>query len=534
MLPDASELESLTRELVRRPSVTGSTTSDGGRSVHHETLLAEWIHAWLDSRGVRTVLQELPDGRKNVFAFVRGASAKTAVLMGHFDTVPPSPGQALGAGAAGEDAFLFGRGSLDMKSGIAVAMALMEQWAKAGTPPPVSVLFVATCDEEVESSGVLRAIGLLAALKGGREGGGPAERSDRDAAARLTGGLTCELAGVINVDYTSERFPGDAEYHAWEGTIGKVLAVVYVRGYQTHAGEYFRGFHAIGLLSRLVTDIDGNHQLAGSAPPPVTLKVADAKTEYNVMTSPAGWAYFNVFTTGKTPARILGELRAIARGAVDGYLDGLNASFRAWGEAANVPAGGLMWEAPVVTWSELLRLATEGSGEEKVTAALARSVEEARSKGADVRETGIAMIEALAGLTGNRDPLVVLGFLPPFYPYVAPDAGPFGSAVRRAVAACATPSGRAVTIEPFYPYISDMSYLRIEPEIRRDLESVAGETPGWGSLYGLDLETIARVDLPVVNVGPYGFGAHQSEERVEREYTFTVLPRLILDIVHSL
>jgi arginine utilization protein RocB len=42
------------------------------------------------------------------------------------------------------------------------------------------------------------------------------------------------------------------------------------------------------------------------------------------------------------------------------------------------------------------------------------------------------------------------------------------------------------------------------------------------------------VDLPVVNIGPYGFGAHQPEERVEREYSFGVFPGLIARIVESL
>jgi arginine utilization protein RocB len=527
MLPDPSELERLTQELVNHPSVTGTTTAAAGWTVHNETLLAEWIHSWLEERGVRSVLQSLPDGRKNVFAFVRGASERTVVLMGHFDTVPPSPGQALAGAAAGEHAYLFGRGSLDMKSGVAVVMSLMAGWAKAERKPAVSILFVATCDEEVESSGVLRAIGLISAMKGGASAA-----ADRDAADRLTGGLTCDFLGVLNVDYTTERFPGDGDYHAWEGTIGKVLAGVYVRGYQTHAGEYFRGFHAMGLLSRLVTAIDGNNELAGKAPPPVTLKVADAKEEYNVMTSPAGRAYFNIFTTGKTPAQLLRELRGISDAVIARYLEDLNRNFTAWGEAAGVPAGGLMWEVSTITWSELRRLALERAGAEKVQAAL-DAVRDDMKRG-DVRDAGFAMIAALLDLVDNRDPVVVLAFLPPFYPYISPDGGSFGAMVRKAVAACRPPNGRGLTLERFYPYISDMSYLRIEPEIRKSLDGLTCEMPGWGEIYSLDFDTIGRVDLPVVNIGPYGFGAHQPEERVEREYSFGVFPGLVSGIVESL
>lgn len=144
------------------------------------------------------------------------------------------------------------------------------------------------------------------------------------------------------------------------------------------------------------------------------------------------------------------------------------------------------------------------------------------------------MIAALLDLIDNRDPIVVLAFLPPFYPYISPDGGSFGAKVRKAVEACRPPNGRGLTLERFYPYISDMSYLRIEPEIRKSLDGLTGEMPGWGELYSLDFDTIGRVDLPVVNVGPYGFGAHQPEERVEREYSFGVFPGLISGIVESL
>jgi arginine utilization protein RocB len=144
------------------------------------------------------------------------------------------------------------------------------------------------------------------------------------------------------------------------------------------------------------------------------------------------------------------------------------------------------------------------------------------------------MIAALLDLLEDRDPVVVLAFLPPFYPYVSPDRGSFGSSVREIVIHRRTGNKRAITTEKFYPYISDMSYLRIEPEIRESLGGLTGEMPSWGNGYSLDFATIGRVDLPVVNAGPYGFGAHQPEERVEKKYSFEILPGLLLDIVAAL
>lgn len=281
-----------------------------------------------------------------------------------------------------------------------------------------------------------------------------------------------------------------------------------------------------------MTAIDGNNDLSGKAPPPVTLKVRDAKDEYNVMTSPAGWAYFNIFTTGSTPAKIMETLRA-ASGRVTGeYVAALGASHRAWCEAAGVPLKPLRWDVAARTFSEVRRLAVGKAGESAVKVAL--DTARLAGRNADVRETGFAMIAALLDLLGDTDPVVVLAFLPPFYPYISPDRGPFGAAVRSVIGGRRTGDGKAVTLEEFYPYISDMSYLRLEPEIRKSLSGLTDEMPGWGELYSLDVDTIGRVDLPVVNAGPCGYGAHQPEERVDVDYSFRTLPGLILDIVAGL
>ncbi len=529
---DPSDTEKLTRELVSHVTVTGTRTGGpGGRPVWNESLLAGRIHEWFSERNISSHLQEIPDGRKNVLAFLPGKSPKTVILMGHFDTVPPSPGQVLAPPGGSDDGFLYGRGSLDMKSGIAVAMKLVESWKTGADPPDVSVLFVATCDEEVESRGVLSAVEFIAELKEGKT-----PRS-----ASLSGGTPCEFLGVVNVDYTTERHPGDPAYHVWNGTVGKILAGVYVRGYQTHVGEYYRGFHAMGLLSGMVTAIDGNTQLTGDAPPPVTLKMADAKEEYNVMTSPSGYAYFNIFSTGKTPAQLMGELRGISDRVIGEYLADLNRSYDRYSAAAKIPGGGLIWDVNTRTYSEVYASAAAAAGREKVV----ESCREVMSGGGpgDVREKSFRLVERLLSLSGDVNPAVVWCFLPPFYPYIAPDAGPLRRSLGGAIPGAGSAGGAGtggtgrsveITVEDFYPYISDMSYLRIEPEIRESLDGLTSEMPAWGRGYHLDFETIARVDLPVINAGPYGFGAHQAEERAEKSYTFGVLPGLLDAIVRGL
>ena len=43
-----------------------------------------------------------------------------------------------------------------------------------------------------------------------------------------------------------------------------------------------------------------------------------------------------------------------------------------------------------------------------------------------------------------------------------------------------------------------------------------------------------QLNLPVVNLGPYGKGAHQAGERVLMSYSFGELPKLICDVIEYL
>jgi arginine utilization protein RocB len=85
-----------------------------------------------------------------------------------------------------------------------------------------------------------------------------------------------------------------------------------------------------------------------------------------------------------------------------------------------------------------------------------------------------------------------------------------------------------------------MSYLRLDDEI--ETSSLTRNMPVWqapGELgypgaYSLPLEAMRQLDLPVVNLGPYGRGAHQRDERVLMSYSFRVLPQLVYETIMKL
>ena len=60
----------------------------------------------------------------------------------------------------------------------------------------------------------------------------------------------------------------------------------------------------------------------------------------------------------------------------------------------------------------------------------------------------------------------------------------------------------------------------------------AGEGPAaLGEEYQLPAEEARALDLEVVNVGPWGRGAHGLFERVFAPYAFDTLPRLLAEIM---
>ena len=106
--------------------------------------LAEWIRQRLVQAGVRVETRPCPPRGDAVLATI--GSGDGTLLLGHLDTVWP-------LGTLSEIPFRVdgdratGPGIFDMKSGIAVAIAVLERLARNAAPPGVSLLLVP--DEEV-------------------------------------------------------------------------------------------------------------------------------------------------------------------------------------------------------------------------------------------------------------------------------------------------------------------------------------------------------------------------------------------------
>jgi succinyl-diaminopimelate desuccinylase len=135
---------SITRDLVRCPSVTPADA--GALGVLQQTLSA----AGFTVQRVTFSEAGTPD-IDNLYARI-GTGAPHITFAGHTDVVPPGDERAWSLKPfAGEvkEGFLYGRGAVDMKGGIACAVAAALEYLKAnGGKPKGSISFLITGDEE--------------------------------------------------------------------------------------------------------------------------------------------------------------------------------------------------------------------------------------------------------------------------------------------------------------------------------------------------------------------------------------------------
>jgi acetylornithine deacetylase len=145
-----SQLAELLADLVRIDSVN----PDLIQGAAGEEEIARFVGAWLESAGLDAEVDEVAPGRFNAVGIARGSGdGKTLLLNAHMDTAGVA-GMERPFDPAVENGRMRGRGSYDMKAGLAAIMLAGAEAAQAGLRGDVVV--TAVCDEEVASIGTAR------------------------------------------------------------------------------------------------------------------------------------------------------------------------------------------------------------------------------------------------------------------------------------------------------------------------------------------------------------------------------------------
>jgi succinyl-diaminopimelate desuccinylase len=331
---DADEVVELTRSLVRIPSVYRP-----GDPEATEARVAVFVEGWLRREGFEVEVQQVAPGRPNVIGWLgeKRAGGRSLLLEGHTDVVTegdPTGWSHPPFGAEMIDGRIYGRGTADMKGGLAAAMVAAAAFRRAGVAPRGKLVVGALVDEEDGMIGVRH----LCTTAVGRE---------------LDAAIICE--------------PEENELCLEQR--GVVWARFRVRGKMAHGAMPEAGVNPIACLGRLLTAAPGLERRLRRAcqksrhlrPPTVTPTIIQGPPprvgvpQSNVIPAVAETTFDIRLTPGIDADGIRAELEAVCR------------------EAATAQPGiKVEWE-PV----NAFRLATKVERSEALVEAMVRGVKQA-------------------------------------------------------------------------------------------------------------------------------------------------------------
>lgn len=476
-------------------------------------------------------LHDVEKGRHAVTALYKSDKATdTIVLISHFDTVGTDeygdlgplafqpeeltkvfkektadlPNEVVSDLLSGE--YLFGRGTMDMKMGLALHMRLLEQASIESWP--INLLLVTVPDEEVNSDGMRAVIPELIRLQEEH-------------------GLDYRL--FLNSEPSFSQKPGDEQYYMYTGTIGKIMPAALFYGKETHAGEPMNGMTAHYIASFFTQQMEWSPWLRetdrGEATPlPVTLQQKDLKMAYSTQTPHRVSALYNVFLMKQSAADVMETFQRVAQAAADAC----NEAYRAICTRESVEGIG---HVTVLRYEELLKYANEKLGVEAVTRYQAKVLQ---NPALDDREKSIRIADTLMIHCQELGPAIVLLFAPPYYPAVNSSDDLLIKEMVDLMKQIGSESfNLPVNQIHYFNGISDLSYVRGEGETA-GWDAFKQNTPVWGETYTIPFYLMKKLQAPVLNIGPLGKDAHKLTERLHINSAFVQLPSLLEALVRRM
>ncbi len=161
----------LLKDLVRINSVNPSLVPEAPG----ESEIADYLETWMDSMGLETSRYDVKPRRPNVVGILKGrGGGRTLMLNGHTDTVGVDYMNIDPFDPVVKDGQLFGRGSADMKGGLAASMEAVKSIINQGVSLKGDIVLACVCDEEFASIGtekLMEDIKVDAAIVGEATGG---------------------------------------------------------------------------------------------------------------------------------------------------------------------------------------------------------------------------------------------------------------------------------------------------------------------------------------------------------------------------
>ncbi|MCB2295471.1 M20/M25/M40 family metallo-hydrolase [Clostridium algoriphilum] len=487
-------------------------------------------------------LKNDPLERSVVWGLIKGNGRKTVILLNHHDVVDSNDYQTLKEYAYRPDIleemlknveltedvnddltsgeWIFARGAADMKAGVAIQLSLIEQFSEKQNIIG-NILFVSVADEESLSLGMRQSVELLEKIKN-----------------------KFDLEYTILIDSEPHQKTENNEGVFHTGSVGKLMPVVYVRGKKTHIGDIFQGFNPILLLSQIVNATELNSDFSDIvedeiSPPPSWTFFRDGKKFYDASIPESAGGYFSILTLKRTPNIILEQLIEISKNAFENVIDQMNSNYSRYLRKINKNQQNLPWKSNVKTFAQIYNDAIEQSGDEflkdyRLTIGKLRT--DIKNNTITIPESSLAIIGKTLEYISDKTPMVVIAFSPPYYPHVSiNDLKRLDKSVTeidKVIIQIASEVCNETYIKKnYFMGISDMSYSALN-ESEKIIPHIQYNMPLWKHMYDIPFETIKRLNIPSINIGPYGKDLHKFTERVLEKDVIRQTPQIIASVIN--
>ena len=160
-------------DLVRRPSVNPMGRDVSGPE-YLEARITDYLVQRFSAAGIPWARQHVAPGRDNVIARLEATVAKAPVILwdAHQDTVPADGMTIEPFAPLVRDGRLYGRGSCDVKGGMAAMLVAIDRLRASDKPRKKTVIFSATVNEEFGFSGAKALARLWTTPEAGQPAGG--------------------------------------------------------------------------------------------------------------------------------------------------------------------------------------------------------------------------------------------------------------------------------------------------------------------------------------------------------------------------
>jgi arginine utilization protein RocB len=235
---------------------------------------------------------------------------------------------------------------------------------------------------------------------------------------------------------------------------------------------------------------------------------------------------------------VLEKLREQAMIAFTNALTSFEERYKQYSTLSAEPYVQHPWKPRVMTYEEMEKLLIDENGETFTTHMSQFKEKLLKNTELDTRMFSAKVVEEAWKWMKDKNPAIILFYSSLYSPRIeltgkTTDELALITALDEAVEEIQPYYQYPIVTRNFFPYISDMSFVALSDD-EAGINAETNNNPSWGTKLFVDYQDIRDINVPVINIGPYGLDAHKKLERMEMTYSLEVVPNLTHLVIQKL